>query len=371
MLSDPLGVSGEQPNRTTARATKHQRRPPIHERHERGERATSLTLAFEAVETFPVLLEARDRLLRNVEEGCVTPAEAISAVESDVGLTIAVMRLANNRASGIRSVDTVAGAIELLAAEDVRVLAGRVSSFDFFEHAGVWNRVPERFRLHALATQRAADWIASAVGHRGRARLAVASLLHDVGKLVMIRAYPGEPISLGGRAGTPEQRLAVERSALGLDHALLGGVLVERMGLPHTLSDAIARHHAADAEGQAAIIRLADMLAHYDQGAPVSGGQILLSARAVGLDPTDLRQLMLELPGDSGQPRREPPTCPLTAQELRVLQQLANGKVYKEIAHDLTLSVSTVRTHLHNIYARVGVADRAQAVLLASESGWV
>ena len=54
-----------------------------------------------------------------------------------------------------------------------------------------------------------------------------------------------------------------------------------------------------------------------------------------------------------------------------MLQQLANGKVYKEIAHDLTLSVSTVRTHLHNIYARVGVADRAQAVLLASESGWV
>ena len=37
------------------------------------------------------------------------------------------------------------------------------------------------------------------------------------------------------------------------------------------------------------------------------------------------------------------------ARELGVLQRLAEGKVYKQIAHELTLSTSTVRTHLHNI----------------------
>ena len=40
--------------------------------------------------------------------------------------------------------------------------------------------------------------------------------------------------------------------------------------------------------------------------------------------------------------------CP--AGELGVLQRLAEGKVYKQIAHELTLSTSTVRTHLHNVY---------------------
>ena len=55
----------------------------------------------------------------------------------------------------------------------------------------------------------------------------------------------------------------------------------------------------------------------------------------------------------------------------RVLQRLAEGKVYKQIAHELTLSTSTVRTHLHNIYGKLGAVDRAQAVLIATERGWL
>jgi DNA-binding NarL/FixJ family response regulator len=54
-----------------------------------------------------------------------------------------------------------------------------------------------------------------------------------------------------------------------------------------------------------------------------------------------------------------------------VLKRLAEGKVYKQIAHDLELSTSTVRTHLHNTYAKVGAVDRAQAVLIATEHGWI
>jgi DNA-binding NarL/FixJ family response regulator len=35
------------------------------------------------------------------------------------------------------------------------------------------------------------------------------------------------------------------------------------------------------------------------------------------------------------------------------------------------VSVSTVRTHLHNVYRKLGVPDRAQAVLRAAEKGWL
>jgi DNA-binding NarL/FixJ family response regulator len=45
--------------------------------------------------------------------------------------------------------------------------------------------------------------------------------------------------------------------------------------------------------------------------------------------------------------------------------------VYKEIADDLSLSSSTVRTHLHNVYRKLGAIDRAQAVLIAREKGWI
>jgi DNA-binding NarL/FixJ family response regulator len=61
----------------------------------------------------------------------------------------------------------------------------------------------------------------------------------------------------------------------------------------------------------------------------------------------------------------------LSAREVQVLQGLAQGKVYKQIAAELGLSTSTVRTHLHNVYGKLGAMDRAQAVLTATERGWI
>ena len=59
------------------------------------------------------------------------------------------------------------------------------------------------------------------------------------------------------------------------------------------------------------------------------------------------------------------------AREVDVLKRLAKGMVYKQIASELGLSTSTVRTHLHNIYGKLGAVDRAQAVLIATERGWL
>jgi DNA-binding NarL/FixJ family response regulator len=53
------------------------------------------------------------------------------------------------------------------------------------------------------------------------------------------------------------------------------------------------------------------------------------------------------------------------------MRHLSEGKLYKQIAVDLERSTSTVRTHLHNIYRKLGVFDRAQAVLTATRHGWV
>ena len=77
-------------------------------------------------------------------------------------------------------------------------LASRARTFDFFERGGVWDMTPERFRLHALATQRAADRLAAAVNYGHRDRLLVTAMLHDVGKLVLLHAYPGYPEQVHG-----------------------------------------------------------------------------------------------------------------------------------------------------------------------------
>ena len=340
------------------------------QRHQDEGHGRRLTMAFEALEAFPALAESRDRLLAVISKEHVATADVVAAVESDVALIIAVLRLANRARDGRGRIDTVVQAVELLTPQTVQAVASRARTFDFFERATVWDSAPERFRLHALATQHAADRIAAEVGYEDRDRLTVTSLLHDVGKLVLLHAYPGYPSQVHRGARTPEERIHQERRELGVDHTLVGGVLIRRWGLPTSLSTPIERHHSQP-EGEAAFIRLADMLAHYAQGARVSPAEMLQTARSIGLGPQQLRMVLYELPSATNQRQRHVDPCPLSNRELGVLQRLAEGKVYKQIAHDLTLSTSTVRTHLHNIYGKLGAVDRAQAVLIATERGWL
>ncbi len=341
------------------------------ERHQNEGHGRRLMLAFEALDAYPALSESRTRLLSIVSKDNVATADIVTAVESDVALIIAVMRLANAAQSSGDRVETVVGAIERLSPAAVLSIASRVRTFDFFERSKGWDAEPERFRLHALATQHAADRLAAEVGYEHRDRLTVTSLLHDVGKLVLMHAYPGYVAQVKKDSQTPEKRIHRERRELGVDHALVGGVLARRWGLPSGIATAIERHHNADASGEAAFVRLADMLAHYVHGAPVAPAEMLSCARTLGLGPEELRRVMYEMPSASAQRQRMVDPCPLSGRELGVLQRLAEGKVYKQIAHELTLSTSTVRTHLHNIYGKLGAVDRAQAVLIATERGWL
>jgi len=342
------------------------------QRHHNEGHGRRLTAAFEALEEFPALAESRNRVLKLISQERPSVGEVVAAVESDIALVIAVLRLANQAEGRTRGkVASIVQAVEVLTPEGVSALAQGTQVFDFFERGGVWEGAPERFRLHGVATQRAADRLAREAGYDERDRLLVTALLHDVGKLVLMHAYPGYPGQVHGSARTPEERIHRERRELGVDHALVGGVLVRRWGLPKSLASAIERHHAEDAEGEAAFVRLADMLAHYSQGFAITPSELLKTARRVGLDLDQLRAVMYDLPFPSADRQRQVEPCPLSGREVEVLRRLAQGKVYKQIAHELELSTSTVRTHLHNIYGKLGAVDRAQAVLVATERGWI
>ncbi len=357
---------------TTASIPAEDSPPALQRRHNEGH-GRRLTSAFEALEAFPVLAESRKRLLALFRHGEPSAAEVVDAVESDVALTIAVLRLAN-QAPGPRrgEVESIPQALEPLSLRAVHAVADRARTFDFFERTVIWQEIPERFRLHAGATQLAADRLAHELGYDARDRLAATSLLHDIGKLVLVHAYPGYPQRVHGEAATPEERLERERRELGVDHALVGGVLARRWGLPNSVARVIERHHADDGEPEETLVRLADMLAHYATGGTVSPASLLAVARRAGVKIPRLREVMYETSMAGSRPARRPVgECPLSQRETEVLRGLARGLVYKQIASELGLSSSTVRSHLHNIYGKLGAGDRAQAVLIATERGWI
>ena len=60
---------------------------------------------------------------------------------------------------------------------------------------------------------------------------------------------------------------------------------------------------------------------------------------------------------------------PLSESELRVLRYLPTNLPGPEIAAELFVSLNTIRTHLRNVYAKLGVHSRADAVTRARELG--
>ena len=71
---------------------------------------------------------------------------------------------------------------------------------------------------------------------------------------VLMHAYPGYIAQVKKDGQTPEKRIHQERRELGVDHALVGGVLARRWGLPPAIATVIERHHNPDASGEAATV---------------------------------------------------------------------------------------------------------------------
>jgi DNA-binding NarL/FixJ family response regulator len=66
---------------------------------------------------------------------------------------------------------------------------------------------------------------------------------------------------------------------------------------------------------------------------------------------------------------RAPETKPLSRRELEILELVAAGTTNRDAAAKLLISEATVKTHLLNIYAKLGVSDRAAAVAEAFNRG--
>jgi NarL family two-component system response regulator LiaR len=92
------------------------------------------------------------------------------------------------------------------------------------------------------------------------------------------------------------------------------------------------------------------------------------AAGQVRLAPEAAARLMREVRSPESS---EALTEPLTERETEVLRLLARGKANKQIARELFVAVSTVKTHVNNLYRKLDISSRTQAALYAARIGLV
>jgi len=111
-----------------------------------------------------------------------------------------------------------------------------------------------------------------------------------------------------------------------------------------------------------------------DEGRPVAA--LLGEAQAKGITPGYTKRLLAAFPAGSALPAETPPAPgpatpelpePLSDREIEVLRLITAGLSNSEIAEELVLAVSTVKRHISNIYGKLNVNSRTQAIARARE----
>ncbi|KPK21820.1 MAG: LuxR family transcriptional regulator [Dehalococcoidia bacterium SM23_28_1] len=107
----------------------------------------------------------------------------------------------------------------------------------------------------------------------------------------------------------------------------------------------------------------------------VRGSELIDAVRAVRagesvLHPVATRKVLERLRGAEGRPGDEAGKGILSEREMEVLRLASKGISNKDIARELVVSVRTVQAHLGNIFNKLGVGSRTEAVLYALRKGW-
>lgn len=114
-----------------------------------------------------------------------------------------------------------------------------------------------------------------------------------------------------------------------------------------------------------------------DEGEPMT--RLLRHAASRGIAPACVAKLLAafggsesaEMEAEPSPPHARPLIEPLSERELEVLRLLATGMSNPEIADELLVAVSTVRSHCKNIYGKLNVHKRWDAVQQAQELGLI
>jgi DNA-binding NarL/FixJ family response regulator len=102
----------------------------------------------------------------------------------------------------------------------------------------------------------------------------------------------------------------------------------------------------------------------FDAVRVVAAGEALLA-------PTVTRRLIGEFARMRPRPRRSARLAVLTPRETEILRLIAHGLSNLEMANKLVVSEQTVKTHVRRVLSKLGLRDRAQAVVVAYETGLI
>jgi putative nucleotidyltransferase with HDIG domain len=197
----------------------------------------------EDLPTLPAVAMEVNKML--LDEG-ITISELGDTIEKDQAMVSKILKLVNSSFFGLRGkISTISHAIVVLGFNTIRnavVSISIIDSFyvkeglDGFDIAGFWK--------HSVAVAVISKHLAETTGIHSANDCFVGGLLHDMGKIVLLRHFKDlfQKVWLTVK-GTNLSFHEAEKKQIQFDHAQIGGYLARKWQLPLPLVDAIQYHH--------------------------------------------------------------------------------------------------------------------------------
>lgn len=197
-------------------------------------------------------------LLRNLfamtgDSSMASLDEIAGVISRDQGLTTRILTLANSAFYGLQSqVTSISRAVNVLGLKEVRNLVLALGVNALIAKHGVPTEFDIRLHwAHQLRVAAAAQYLAKNLPQTESpapdpSMLFTAGLLHDIGKVIVAMHSPEDwqAIRSAMADGTPANQ--AEDAHWGLEHGLIGGMVLNQWNLPQQLSEPVNWHHSPD-----------------------------------------------------------------------------------------------------------------------------
>ncbi|MDP3699646.1 MAG: HDOD domain-containing protein [Hylemonella sp.] len=209
------------------------------------ELSQKLAAAVDRMPAFPKSVQAILDLTRDVN---CTPKDLVQVIDKDPVVTVKILKVVNSAYYSLpKQITSINHAVVFLGFNTIKNLALGIAAIGMLPKSNAAGFDVQKYLLHSLATANIAKKIASDVDGADPMDCFIAGLLHDFGKVVFAQFLPEEfrqALEVCQRDGSSLHEAL--RQTIGVDHAVVGGMLVEKWRFAPNLIETIQNMHGDD-----------------------------------------------------------------------------------------------------------------------------
>ena len=202
----------------------------------------------EKLQEIPALPDVAAAMLKVAHDAESSVDDVRLAIEKEPPLAARLLKLANSRYYGMHgAAGSIKEAIVFLGFKTMRSFCLSVTVFDsLLEYVGSAMIDARKMWEHAIGVASAAREIAELKGYEDPSLFFAAGLLHDVGKIILMKLFPDKYADVIEQESKGASSIACEEGILNVTHCQTGAWLCRHWGLPNSLLYPVLHHHMAE-----------------------------------------------------------------------------------------------------------------------------